>query len=174
MSFRAVQKALSPPGRTLAVRYVLIASALDLVWEIAQLPLYTIWLTATTRGFAYAVIHCTLGDVIILLSALVLALLLVGDRSWPRRGYAGVAVVTTALGISYMLLSEYMNVEVWRNWAYASAMPLLPPLRTGLTPFLQWLIIPPVALRLVRPSQQRGLQIHIMKLEDRAPSDSRS
>jgi hypothetical protein len=149
MSLHAVQNALSPPSRTLAIQYILIASAANLVWEVVQLPLYTIWRAATGGDLVYAVIHCTAGDVIILVATLLLALLLVGNSTWPRRGYARVALATTLLGVSYTVLSEWLNADISRNWTYTPAMPMLPPLETGLTPFLQWLIIPPVVMGLI-------------------------
>lgn len=54
-------------GRRIAARYLLIATVANLLWEVAQLPLYTIWQTATTGALAFAVAHCTAGDIIILI-----------------------------------------------------------------------------------------------------------
>ena len=34
----------------------------NLLWEIAQLPLYTLWHTATLPEIAFSVLHCTGGD----------------------------------------------------------------------------------------------------------------
>ena len=157
MSLHTLRSILSAPDRTLAFRYILLASAMNLVWEVAQLPLYTIWRTAEERDLVYAVLHCTAGDVMILAAALLLALLLVGDGAWPGRSYARVAVAATTFGVGYAVLSEWLNVEILRNWAYAPTMLLLPPLGTGLTPFLQWLVVPPVALWLVGAAQKRSL-----------------
>ena len=43
-----------------AVRIYMVASAiLHLVWELLQLPLYTIWRTGTAREIAFSVLHCT-------------------------------------------------------------------------------------------------------------------
>ena len=36
------------------------------------------------------------------------------------------------------------------RWEYAEAMPRLPLLGTGLAPLLQWLLIPPLVIWLVR------------------------
>ena len=41
--------------------YLTPAGAGHLLWEAAQLPLYTIWWTGTRREIRFAVIHCT-GD----------------------------------------------------------------------------------------------------------------
>ena len=150
MSLRAVHSALSPAGRTFAVTYLLVAGMANLAWEVAQLPLYTIWKTAPTRELTYAVIHCTIGDLLILAAALLLALLLAGNDAWPRRGYARVALAATALGAAFTIFSEWLNVEVLRRWTYAEAMPLVPPLETGLSPFLQWVLVPPLLLFAMR------------------------
>src|SRR6516164_6503337 len=47
----------------------------DLIWEALQLPLYTIWTTGTPWEQAFAVVHCTLADLVIAACALTLALL---------------------------------------------------------------------------------------------------
>ena len=157
MSLVAFRSALSPAGRTFALTYLLVAGTANLVWEAAQLPLYTIWKTAPMGELAYAAIHCTIGDLMILAAALLLALLLAGDGAWPKCGFARVALVTTALGVAFTIFSEWLNVEILRNWAYAKAMPLVPPLETGLSPFLQWVLVPPLVLCAMRPLRIRSV-----------------
>jgi hypothetical protein len=51
---------------------------LNLAWEIAQLPLYTIWWTDPGPRIAFAVLHCTAGDLMIGAASLAAALLFVG------------------------------------------------------------------------------------------------
>lgn len=127
-------------------RYLPGVAVANLLWEVAQLPLYTLW-TEGSRGFmAYAVLHCTAGDVLIAGSALLAAMCLAAPRAFPRQGFARVAVVATLLGLAYTVFSEWLNTAVRASWAYAPAMPILPLLEVGLTPFLQWLVLPPLAL----------------------------
>ena len=40
----------------------------NLIWETLQLPLYTIWTAGTPSERAFAVLHCTLGDLLIAVS----------------------------------------------------------------------------------------------------------
>ena len=127
--------------------YLAVTAALDLVWETAQLPLYTIWTDGTSRGMAFAVLHCTAGDVLLAFLVLVGALLLVGDPAWPGRRAGRVAGLTLVAGLACTVLIEWVMVEVWRTWAYSDLMPLLPPFGTGLSPVLQWLVVPAAALR---------------------------
>jgi hypothetical protein len=70
--------------------YVGVIFVGNLVWEIGQLPMYTIWQDGTAWQQAIAVIHCTLGDVLIATSALLLALMIVGGREWPTRHFTTV------------------------------------------------------------------------------------
>ena len=45
--------------------YLASSLGFHFVWEVAQLPLYTIWTTGTFREKAFTAVHCTLGDVVI-------------------------------------------------------------------------------------------------------------
>ena len=43
-------------------------------------------------------------------------------------------VSAIALGAAYMILSEWLNVNVWRSWAYARQCRFSPETGTGLAP----------------------------------------
>lgn len=126
-------------------RYIVFMAGANLVWEFAQLPLYTIWLTGTPRQLAVAALHCTGGDVLIGLSTLMGALVLVGSIRWPSEGRSVVLLTTVLLGLGYTVFSEWLNVEVRQAWAYRPQMPVIPIFNTGLSPMLQWLVIPVAA-----------------------------
>ncbi|PWS34366.1 hypothetical protein DFH01_25440 [Falsiroseomonas bella] len=130
--------------------YLAVLVALMLAWEVAQLPLYTLWRERTAGEIAWAVIHCTAGDAIIGMSSLGAALLLAGAPEWPRARFGPVLLLTLGIGLAVTVYLEWLNVEVKRAWAYAEAMPRLPPFGTGLTPFLQWVLLPPAALLVAR------------------------
>ena len=130
-----------------ALRAYLSATAfLNLFWEAAQLPLYTIWTDGTIREKAFAVLHCTMGDVLIALAALAAALVVAGDHAWPARRWTSVAALTLAIGVAYTVYSEHLNVDVRRSRTYSDLMPRLPLLGTGLSPVVQWVIVPAAAL----------------------------
>jgi len=69
-------------------RYLPRLALLSLSWELAHLPLYTIWATGQPAWIAFAVVHCTAGDVLIGTVALMLALILSRQAS-PRTGQCG-------------------------------------------------------------------------------------
>ena len=61
-------------------RYLGVSIVANLVWEILQLPLYTIWTTGTRKQQAFAVVHCTVGDAMIAGLSLLAALALFARR----------------------------------------------------------------------------------------------
>jgi hypothetical protein len=132
--------------------YLICSAAMHLAWETLQLPLYTIWRTETWRGIAFAVLHCTAGDVLIALVVLALALLLTGREAWPARGFHMVAGLAMACGLGYTAFSEWLNVAVRRSWAYSDWMPVLNlfGFGLGLSPVAQWLVVPAMAFTLAR------------------------
>lgn len=138
--------ALSPKTRWI-LRVLIAMAAGNLVWEVAHVPLYTLWLTGTPAEIAYAVLHCTVGDILIAAVTLGLALALFGrgDRSGQRTRTIAGAMILMAVG--YTIFSEWLNIEVRGSWAYRDLMPRLPWLGTGLTPILQWIIVPALAFR---------------------------
>ena len=127
-------------------RFIGASLVVHLVWEIAQLPLYAIWATGTRREQAFSVLHCTAGDVMIAGLSLLAALALFAPVSWPSTGSARVYFATVAFGVGYTMLSEWLNTSVRQNWAYSDWMPVLPVIGTGLSPLLQWLVVPTLAL----------------------------
>lgn len=130
-----------------ALRRYMLASALGhITWETLQLPLYTIWFDGAPSQIAFAVVHCTGGDMLIA-SVTIFAALLVFGQGWPteRAVYRNVALAAIVLGTATTVYSEWLNVNVRGTWAYSPWMPQLPPLGTGLSPLIQWLIVPSVA-----------------------------
>lgn len=137
-------------------RYLAIIALGNLVWEIAQLPLYTIWASAPWPGLAFAVVHCTLGDILISAAGFVVAGLVV-DRRRSKRRAVRIATVAIPLGVFYAVFSEWLNVAVRESWAYAPAMPVLPGIGTGLSPLLQWVIVPALGFWLVARGENRAM-----------------
>ena len=131
--------------RALRAYFVVIASG-NIGWEFLHLPLYTIWYTDPFERVAFAALHCSGGDLLIAASTLLGSLLLFGS-GWPacESAFKRVAISTILVGLGYTVFSEWLNTSVREAWAYSELMPVLPPFGTGLSPLLQWLIIPTVA-----------------------------
>ncbi|OIO82202.1 MAG: hypothetical protein AUJ88_02630 [Gallionellaceae bacterium CG1_02_56_997] len=127
-------------------RYLPRLAICSLVWEVAQLPLYALRAEPLLERIAYAIAHCTAGDVLIGIAALLLALSLSGAgarASWPGTRIVMWMIVAA---VAYTVWSERTNLAQG-NWAYSVWMPVLPWIGVGLTPLLQWIVVPLVAWR---------------------------
>jgi hypothetical protein len=115
---------------------------------MVHLPLYTLWLTGSSREKLFAVAHCTAGDLLIALVSLTGGLVLAGHRDWPACRFLIVAVLTLTFGFGYTVFSEWLNVVVRKSWAYSDLMPVVSVfgLRLGASPLLQWIVVPTLAL----------------------------
>lgn len=132
-------------------------AGLNLVWETAQVPLYTLSREAEPSYIAFAVVHCTLGDVLIGGVSLVLALILGQEFGLERWRWPRIAGLTALFGTVYTVFSEWMNVKVLRSWAYADSMPVIElwNFDIGLSPLAQWFVVPPLALYLARARRRK-------------------
>jgi len=127
-------------------RYFGIMLAANLVWEVLQLPLYSLWRVATPGTIAFAVLHCTAGDVLIAAGALGGSWLVTGRPPLRCLLPARTMLVVVAGGLLYTGFSEWWSTQVTQAWTYAAAMPLLPGIGIGVAPMLQWLLLPSLAL----------------------------
>ncbi len=122
---------------------------LNFFWEVVQTYFYTIR-DSPFNTMLYGWIHCTLGDVIITIGSFWLVSILSRNRRWflmlNRLSFIGFIIV----GIVYTLFSEWLNVHIFRSWGYNESMPIIPLIGVGLTPFFQWIIVPPAVILLVR------------------------
>jgi hypothetical protein len=144
--------------RLIGLRYLPAVAGLNLAWEIAQLPLYTLWREASAAYIAFSVAHCTAGDAMIGMGALAVALVLTRAGGLARWHWVGIAALTALLAAGYTVFSEWMNVELLRNWGYSEWMPVLTlgGVAVGLSPLLQWILLPPVALLIARGGKARA------------------
>ena len=116
-----------------------LAFLLNFIWELFHLPLY--------KDSSYDIQHIAFCALASVADALMVLLLYVCFAHLNKKPF-------WALGMNYLKLFVLMLVggigaiiaEVAHtaagNWAYADAMPILPVFNVGLTPVLQFLILP--------------------------------
>lgn len=123
---------------------------LHFVWEFVQVPAFA---GLTEMGHWEAIKMCmsaTFGDVGFALMAFWLASGATRSRGWILRPTRLPVAIFVGVGIALTVGFEYYHTNVSLRWAYSDAMPLVPPFGTGLSPLLQWLIIPPLVIWLTR------------------------
>ena len=112
-------------------------------------------LVTQARGpgqIAFAVPHCTAGDVLIALACYLAASAVTRDVVWPWHRPSSGGAVGIVTGVAYTVFSEWLNASVRGSWAYTESMPRISSL--GLTPLLQWLAVPLVTLWLIRAGKR--------------------
>ena len=153
-----------------------LAFVLNLAWEIAHARLYTIWTEADGLSVAWSLFHCAVGDVLIALAMFALAGFALRRADWPlsRPLAGGVLVVIGAM--AYTAWSEWYNVYRAGSWGYTENMPLI--FGIGLSPLLQWLILPPVVVIAYRTLAARllaqGRFATLMRRQRTAAAQSRT
>ena len=122
---------------------------LNFFWEVVQTYFYTLKDSLFSK-MLYGWFHCTLGDVILTIGSFWLVSAASRNRKWllklNRLNFFGFIMV----GVVYAVLSEWANVHMLKSWGYNQSMPIIPWVQMGLTPFLQWIFIPPIVILLVR------------------------
>jgi hypothetical protein len=134
---------------------IMFGLPLELLWETAQFPLYSVWHEGDWGYILYGLVHCTLGDLLILLVSWWIVALLNRERHWHLTNILVNGFLFTLLGLVYTIYSEIMNVNIKGNWDYTELMPIVPVIEIGGMPFMQWVLIPPVLLGLMRLFTQR-------------------
>jgi hypothetical protein len=137
---------------TVMRRYFAVMAVGNLAWEFAHMPLYRLWETGTAGEIVFAAIHCTGGDILIAMAALMAALFLFATGDWPERGYRRAAVPTIVIGLGYTIFSEWLNIVVRESWAYRDLMPVIPLIDAGLSPVTQWIVLPAIAFWWAAPA----------------------
>jgi len=129
------------------VKILLFGFGFSLAWELLQSPFYADTFEAPWDTIIYNRIHCSVGDVMILLSAFWIVALVWG-RSWISQPAWTPFVSFLVIGLAYTAFSEYRNVQVLQRWAYSEWMPLIQGI--GVFPLLQWIVIPTAVVGVVR------------------------
>ncbi|HVT58910.1 MAG TPA: hypothetical protein VHR45_10960 [Thermoanaerobaculia bacterium] len=122
---------------------------LNALWEALQTPLYADS-DREPSHLLWTRLHCTVGDVLILLGCFWAVSALWRDRQWFYRREGCRAPLFVGFGLAYTAASELYNTRLAHAWAYGPQMPRL--FGVGLAPLLQWLVLPSILLIVLRRS----------------------
>jgi hypothetical protein len=123
---------------------------LNLPWELAQVPLFAGMPTTQHWTAVLACGRATLGDVVVALVAFWAVALVAGGRGWAVASTRGRVAGFVAVGVLITIVMERLATGPLGRWAYADAMPVVPVLEVGLSPLVQWIVLPPLIVWFVR------------------------
>ena len=135
---------------TMRVAAVVLATwVLHFTWEMLQARFFASMWNLPVQEATLWCAGAAGWDVIIQAVAYSAAAITIGHRSWAlrRSGFVGPLVVYLATGLTITVVIERWAVRTG-HWRYAPSMPLVAGI--GLTPLLQWTIIPLVVLVVTR------------------------
>jgi len=99
--------------------YLSIIAITNLIWEISQLPFYSLWTNGSIGEIVFAVVHCTAGDVLIAVSALAIATtVLSGAHSRFKKKYQHHVLPFLAFAIVFARASSSFSLSM-----FVSTMP---------------------------------------------------
>jgi hypothetical protein len=139
-------RGIEAPETNIAV----FAFLLHLPWELAQVPLFAGMPTARHWAAILVCGRATLGDVAIALVAYWTVAVAVGGRGWVLAPTRGRVAGFVTVGVVFTIVIERLATGPLDRWAYAERMPLVPLLEVGLSPLLQWVVLPPLIVWFVR------------------------
>ena len=126
------------------------ALLLNYPWELLQVPFF---LGMAGAPHWDAILFCSraaLGDAAIALVAFTLVAVPARSRRWILRPTPPRILGFVATGLLITLAFEWIATDVLDRWQYAPAMPRLPVVGTGVLPFIQWILLPPLVLWFAR------------------------
>ena len=131
---------------------IVFAPLLNFPWEVLQAPLFEGMAAAPHSRVISACLQATLGDAVIVLLAHASVVVATRRRRWVLAPSRREVVGFVAVGVGITAIIEWLATRGhWaQTWAYSSAMPVMPGVGIGLSPLLQWVIVPPIVLWFAR------------------------
>ncbi len=118
---------------------IVIGLLLNFAWEMLQMPLFE-----NMQQDLQTVIFCALAsvaDVIMLLLLYYSLALVYKDPLWIKQLTAQRVIILILVGGVGAILAEMRHLSAG-TWAYSESMPLVPIVNAGLSPVLQFMLLP--------------------------------
>ena len=128
------------------------ALLLNFPWEILQGPLFEGMANAPHWIIVKVCSWATLGDALIMLVAYWLVAAQARSRHWMMSPTNFQLLLFVTVGVVITVMIEWLALRgLWfGEWKYSPLMPVIPGIGVGLSPLLQWIALPPLAVWLVR------------------------
>lgn len=137
-----MSKALNQIANSPEFNVAIFSFLFHFVWEFIQAPTYAGMIEMNHWDGIKLCTSATFGDVGFAMTAFWITSFLAKTRNWIIEPKASQILIFIAIGIALTIGFEYYYTQVTFRWTYSELMPLVPPFGTGLSPLLQWIIIP--------------------------------
>lgn len=137
-----MSNALNQITRSPEFNVAVFSFLLHFVWEYIQAPIYAGMIEMNHWDGIKLCTSATFGDVGFALTAFWVTSLTARSRQWIFDPSARQVLLFLGVGIALTISFEYYYTTISLRWTYSELMPRVPPFGTGLSPLLQWLVIP--------------------------------
>jgi hypothetical protein len=128
------------------------ALLLNFPWEFLQSPLFAGMATAPHGEAVKSCTRAALGDALIALAAHSTVAAMSHNRRWLLSPARWQLATFVGVGLAITVVIEWLALnDRWiGGWRYAETMPVVPGLGIGLSPLLQWVVLPLLTVWFVR------------------------
>lgn len=145
------------PGESVIIQLpefnvALFALLLNFPWEILQAPLFEGMALAPYWEAIKSCARGSLGDGVIMLVAYWLVAAHAGSRRWIMAPTRPQLLLFVTAGVVITVVVEWLALHgSWFDgWRYSPLMPVIPGIGIGLSPLLQWIVLPLLLVWFVR------------------------
>lgn len=121
-----------------------VSFVLHLGWEFLHAPFFIFDQQSSPTSLAGCLLFCSGVDIVMSLAAYCSVSLTWRDRGWLMEKNFGHVSAFVGIALLLAVVSEYTAMHYRNLWEYSAHMPVIPFVEIGLTPVLQWLILPPI------------------------------
>jgi hypothetical protein len=126
----------------------LFAFLLHFVYEVWESPYFDFYKMPTLTDKITYITHCTVGDGVITIVSYWAIAVLVRSRKWILHPTWQQILVFTRFGWVYTFFSEIYRIRIAQ--LYGVSVLVLPIVNISWLPLLQWVILPPLVLYIVK------------------------
>ena len=136
--------------------FALLTFVFHFTWEIIQAPFFGHLPSMNHWQTTLICLKATIGDVGIAFAGFALSATWDRDRRWFDAPSAGAVIAYFATGVITTFAFEWYSVHWANRWEYSEIMPVIPIVRVGLVPVMQWMIVPAIVLFFLQRHRGRG------------------
>ncbi len=132
------------------VNFAFFSFVFHFVWEFVQVPTYAGMAEMAHWPATLFCARATVGDVGFALTAYWITSFAAQSRFWFRTPQRWQIALFLAVGIALTVAFEWYYINISGYLVYSDLMPLVPPFGTGLSPLVQWILVPILVLFVTR------------------------
>lgn len=132
------------------VNFFVFAFLINFVWEMQQMPLFRFSGANSLGKMNWICTQASLADAFMIVLAFWIVCVVEESRNWFFNITKRKLFFFLIPGLILTVFLELLNTKILQRWEYIEAMPTFPWLDVGVVPIIQWILLPPLILMIVR------------------------